>query len=161
MDCEIPNEKRIENIIKNGSPNFTTFPTPVFLVVGSRPGEPPNGRTFYSNPSYYLLDNWAAEEGSDTSRFFRRDFNHFPEMKRLSVLYCKTFDTVIFDFSVLKFLTYSRFIEYFIKLVKPGGVLILDDYYYWKGQQDAVNEFFKGTKYENRIQRFQTQGRRM
>ena len=39
-----------------------------------------------------------------------------------------------------------------------GGVLILDDYYYWKGQQDAVNEFFKGTKYENRIQRFQTQG---
>jgi len=126
MECEIPNEKRIENIIKNGSPNFTTFPSPVFLVVGSRPGEPPNGRTFYSNPSYYLLDNWAAEEGSDTSRFFRRDFNHFPEMKRLSVLYCKTFDTVIFDFSVLKFLTYSRFIEYFIKLVKPDGVLILD-----------------------------------
>lgn len=39
-----------------------------------------------------------------------------------------------------------------------GGVLILDDYYYWKGQQDAVDEFFKGTKYENRIQRFQTQG---
>jgi hypothetical protein len=39
-----------------------------------------------------------------------------------------------------------------------GGVLILDDYYYWKGQQDAVDEFFKGTKYENRIQRFQTEG---
>jgi hypothetical protein len=36
-----------------------------------------------------------------------------------------------------------------------GGVLILDDYYYWKGQKDAVDEFFKGTKYENAIKRFQ------
>jgi len=36
-----------------------------------------------------------------------------------------------------------------------GGVLILDDYYYWKGQKDAVDEFFKGTKYENAVRRFQ------
>jgi hypothetical protein len=36
-----------------------------------------------------------------------------------------------------------------------GGVLILDDYYYWKGQKDAVDEFFKGTKYENVVKRFQ------
>ena len=37
-------------------------------------------------------------------------------------------------------------------------MIVVQPYYYWKGQQDAVNEFFKGTKYENRIQRFQTQG---
>ena len=36
-----------------------------------------------------------------------------------------------------------------------GGVLILDDYYYWKGQKDAVDEFFKGTKYESAIKRFE------
>tara|TARA_R110002126_G_scaffold51874_7_gene141687 strand:- start:2191 stop:2814 length:624 start_codon:yes stop_codon:yes gene_type:complete len=35
-----------------------------------------------------------------------------------------------------------------------GGVLILDDYYYWQGQRDAVDEFFKKTKYEGGIKRF-------
>jgi len=35
-----------------------------------------------------------------------------------------------------------------------GGVIIFDDYYYWRGQQDAVDEFFKGTKYEGQVKRF-------
>jgi len=34
--------------------------------------------------------------------------------------------------------------------VVPGGLIIIDDYYYWAGQQKAVDEFFKnrGIKYD-------------
>jgi hypothetical protein len=39
-------------------------------------------------------------------------------------------------------------LETMFKYLVPGGVLILDDYGYWKGQKDATDEFFKNTKYE-------------
>ena len=49
-------------------------------------------------------------------------------------------------------------LETMFKNLQWGGVLILDDYYYWKGQKDAVDEFFKGTKYEGEIRPFSTNG---
>lgn len=49
-------------------------------------------------------------------------------------------------------------LETMFKNLQWGGVLILDDYYYWKGQKDAVDEFFKGTKYEGEIRPFNTNG---
>lgn len=42
-------------------------------------------------------------------------------------------------------------LETMFENVVCGGVLIFDDYYYWKGQKDAVDEFFKGTKYEGQV----------
>ena len=44
-------------------------------------------------------------------------------------------------------------LETMFKYLVPGGVLILDDYFYWKGQKDATDEFFKGTKYQYLITR--------
>ena len=42
-------------------------------------------------------------------------------------------------------------LETLFENLQCGGVLILDDYYYWQGQKDAVDEFFKGTEYEGQI----------
>lgn len=45
-------------------------------------------------------------------------------------------------------------LETMFKNLVNGGVLILDDYYYWKGQKDAVDEFFEETEYKDKIERF-------
>jgi len=34
-----------------------------------------------------------------------------------------------------------------------GGIIIFDDYFYWRGQKDATDEFFKNTKYKGSITR--------
>jgi O-methyltransferase len=46
-------------------------------------------------------------------------------------------------------------LETMYKNLVYGGVIIFDDYYYWRGQQDAVDEFFKGTKYEGQVKRYE------
>jgi hypothetical protein len=62
--------------------------------------------------------------------------NNIP--KKIAVL---RLDTDWYDSSKIE-------LETMFKYLVPGGVLILDDYGYWKGQKDATDEFFKNTKYE-------------
>ncbi len=37
-------------------------------------------------------------------------------------------------------------LEHLYPLLKPGGILILDDYGYWKGARQAVDEYFAGKR---------------
>jgi len=35
-------------------------------------------------------------------------------------------------------------LEYLYPLLSPGGVLLIDDYGYWSGCKEAVDEYFSG-----------------
>jgi O-methyltransferase len=67
--------------------------------------------------------------------------NYIPE--KIAVL---RLDTDWYDSSKIE-------LETMFQYLVPGGVLILDDYGWWKGQKDATDEFFKGTKYQYLITR--------
>lgn len=114
---------------QKGWPDPNIIPSPAFLVVGSHPSEDRHGRTFYDNPSYYLT-NESNPPGvdlstGDKSRFIPVTFDtvHILALPRV---YPNKFDVVIFDWSVVKFIKDQTTIpEYYMKLVKPGGQMIL------------------------------------
>jgi hypothetical protein len=76
---------------------------PIYLVLGSHPGENPVGRTIYSNPQIFLLDE--ASGSGDTSRFFKIDFTKLEQMNWLCSQLPGAFETVILDASTMKFFT--------------------------------------------------------
>jgi hypothetical protein len=104
-------------------PRFQEIPERAYLVLGSQPGEPRNGRDFYDDPHFYLLDNYDVFGGSK-ERFIKCDLEDFESVNTLQQLYCKLFDEVIFDYSVLKHAENPK-VEFLLRLVKPGGRLIV------------------------------------
>jgi hypothetical protein len=76
---------------------------PVHLVLGSHPGEHPVGRTIYSDPHIFLLDESAGS--GDFSRFFKIDFTDLQQLKWLCSQLPGAFDTIILDTSTMKFFT--------------------------------------------------------
>jgi hypothetical protein len=76
---------------------------PIFLVMGSHPGENPVGRKLYSNPQLFLLDE--ASGSGDTSRFFKIDFTKREQMNWLCSQLPGAFEAVILDASTMKFFT--------------------------------------------------------
>lgn len=95
-----------------------------------------------------MSDLYAMNYSSNRLHFIKGDVretlldeNNIP--KKIAVL---RLDTDWYDSSKLEL---ERMFHYLV----PGGVLILDDYFYWKGQKDATDEFFKGTKYQYLITR--------
>lgn len=76
---------------------------PISLVLGSRPGENPDGRTFYSNPQIFLL-NIAAGKGN-ISRFFQIDFTNLQQMNWLCKELPGAFEKIILETSTMKFFT--------------------------------------------------------
>jgi hypothetical protein len=95
-----------------------------------------------------MSDLYQLDYSSERLHFIKGDVrqtlldqNNIPE--KIAVL---RLDTDWYDSSKLE-------LERMFHCLVPGGVLILDDYFYWKGQKDATDEFFKGTKYEYLITR--------
>lgn len=95
-----------------------------------------------------MSDLYGLDYSSERLHFIKGDVretlldeNNIP--KKIAVL---RLDTDWYDSSKLEL---ERMFHYLV----PGGVLILDDYFYWKGQKDATDEFFKGTKYQYLITR--------
>jgi hypothetical protein len=80
-------------------------PKPVHLVLGSHPGEEPVGRTIYSNPQIFLLDESSGSSPGDTTRFFRIDFTNLQRMNWLCSQLPGAFETIILDTSTMKFFT--------------------------------------------------------
>ncbi len=76
---------------------------PLHLVLGSHPGENPVGRTIYSNPQVFLLDE--AEGSGDIARFFKIDFTKLEQMNWLCEQLPGAFETIILDGSTMKFFT--------------------------------------------------------
>lgn len=50
-------------------------------------------------------------------------------------------------------------LEYLYPLLMPGGVLIIDDYGFWKGARKAVDEYFVGSKQPYFLHRIDDTGR--
>lgn len=109
-------------------------PKPVHLVLGSHPGENPVGRTIYTNPQIFLLDESAGS--GDTSRFFKIDFANLQQMNWLCSQLPGAFETIIFDASTMKFFTphpdqsqdQLKFLEILTciyKLLTPTGIFFL------------------------------------
>jgi len=90
-----------------------------------------------------MSDLYQLDYSSERLHFIKGDVretlldeNNIP--KKIAIL---RLDTDWYDSSKIE-------LETMFKYLVPGGVLILDDYGYWKGQKDATDEFFKNTKYE-------------
>jgi O-methyltransferase len=90
-----------------------------------------------------MSDLYQLDYSSERLHFIKGDVretlldeNNIP--KKIAIL---RLDTDWYDSSKIE-------LEKMFKYLVPGGVLILDDYGYWKGQKDATDEFFKNTKYE-------------
>ncbi len=109
-------------------PDFTNMPTPAFLVVGSSPFEPHKGRDYYDDEHYYMID--TVGEISPDQRHIKADITNTSMMNPISIVFCKKFDVIIFDHSVAKFIiknhTAKLVIQYLIKMLKPGGIIIVD-----------------------------------
>ena len=106
-----------------------SIPSPAYLVVGSCPGEDPKGRTFYTKGNYYLYDKEDISEKRDVdrSRYIEGNFTEFPVNSQLGKVFNETFDTVIFDNSVAKYLNGNAYpLKSLFMMVKPGGNLIID-----------------------------------
>jgi len=99
-----------------------------------------------------MSDLYGLDYSSNRLHFIKGDVrktlldpNNIPE--KIAIL---RLDTDWYDSSKLE-------LERMFHCLVPGGVLILDDYFYWKGQKDATDEFFKGTKYQYLITRVNIQ----
>jgi len=106
-----------------------------YLVVGAAPHEDRRGRTFYENPSVFLLDNRAidfyyhgeAPKVVDFSRYTVADFTDVAAMTLFSSENTNKFDIILFDVAVVKFFEGDlRSLPFFWNTLKPGGQLIMD-----------------------------------
>lgn len=137
---------------KYGWPDPYALPDPAYLIFGSNPSEGRKGRDFYDNPQYYMTD---VVQLAPTDRYITVNLvqtkSPLPEQwsyaksTQFSKIFCESFNTVIFDFSVMKVLDYAvgtvgegKFKEpsdhirpmlaSLINVLKPGGAIIIDGY---------------------------------
>lgn len=125
MPC---NETKRERVLQ-ANPKFrsiTSIPSTAYLVVGSTPGEPRRGRTFYDNPAYFLTD-MDKKDRADRSRFIECNFMEVMESSHIAFAFCERFDTVICDYSVFHHFGSTTHAKTLFSMVKPGGTLILDN----------------------------------
>ena len=107
---------------------------PLWLVLGSSPGEDADGRTFYDRPNIFFLDK-SPGRGPNKNRLFEVDFTRPDEMAPLCEQLPNKFQKMCFDYSVTKFFTptYSiesqRDIYYVLKclyeMLEENGVLYI------------------------------------
>jgi hypothetical protein len=85
-------------------------PGPLWLVIGSHPGEAPRGRTMYNNKQIFFLDkNYGT--GPNANRSFEMDMTDPTEMGILARELPNRFQKICFDESVTKFFTPYSTIE--------------------------------------------------
>ncbi len=82
---------------------------PLWLVIGSHQGEPPRGRTMYTNPQIFFLDKVGGDPG--TNRTFEVDMTNPEQMAILANQLPNRFQKICFDESVTKFFTPYSTIE--------------------------------------------------
>lgn len=109
---------------------------PLWLVLGSSPGEEAYGRTFYNMRNIFFLDKRPGS-GPNQNRLFEVDFTRPDEMAPLCEQLPNKFQKMCFDYSVTKFFTptYSiesqRDIYYVLKclyeMLEENGVLYIAD----------------------------------
>ena len=113
-----------------GSKKDSTI-SPAYLVLGASPSENRNGRTFYDDEHYWLLDVESAGSNVDTSRFFNINFTDAQQMSYLALQLQKEFDAIVFDVSTMKFFNtnsasnINRLIDLKVML-KEGGLLYME-----------------------------------
>lgn len=95
------------------------------LVVGSSPGEEPNDRTFYTDPTTYLLDE-KSNPGTDKRRFIHLDLNDYAKRNAVKNGFKQKFKTIIIDAEVIKFFESNFFdiLRILCFMIKDGGKLI-------------------------------------
>lgn len=136
MSADICNEfdRAKEYGFKSDWPNPASISSDnAILVLGAKPDENFYKRDFFTDERYYLLDNRKIKDDyeGDSSKFILCNFMDITETDSLSKVYCKKFNTIIFDFSVVKFISHYNFIlkpifNDLLKLLKNDGVLIIE-----------------------------------
>jgi len=140
MDCNRESKSDHFNRIQKHKPETlipdpSKIPSPAYLVVGSHPEETKVSnlrRTFYDNESFYLLDNVKLDKFYERYIFFNLNntnpmvSNNQISYNFLTKVFCDSFDFIIFDWSVIKFMDKIENLNNFVKLLKKDGVLIID-----------------------------------
>jgi len=105
-------------------PNPVTIPSPAFLVIGAKPSDRIDRRSFYGNPAYYTYDSKLGEVGP---RHIIASFNDVDINRKLAKFYYQKFDIIIFDFSTDKFRDRKHdSIFFLLNMLKPGGLFITE-----------------------------------
>ena len=131
-------KKLIDTIVRKKNEGQT-----LYLVLGGYVNfvENKRGRTFFNHDNVFIIDKEACDDTCPfKDRYFQLDF-----LNPSSMLFFKKikdcFNTVLFDWSVYKFLTFlpnpmgnvfrnnqiQSIFKIFFLIIKPGGRLIIDD----------------------------------
>jgi hypothetical protein len=105
-------------------PNPVTIPSPAFLVIGAKPSDRIDGRSFYGDPAYYTYDSKLGEVGP---RHIIASFNDVDINRKLANFYYQKFDIIIFDLSTDKYRDGKHHSIFFLlNMLKPGGLFITE-----------------------------------
>ncbi len=109
--------------------SFTNLPSPAHLVIGaSLYDEDKKGRDFYYDSHYYMMD--IVHQSDPNNRYIKGDASNLDPL--IVNVFCNKFDTIIFDWSVIKFIqhknkeTFSKMLDDLTTMLKINGKLIID-----------------------------------
>lgn len=75
---------------------------PLYLIIGTNPKEERNGRTFYDDPHYYMLD--YADIKSESNRYFHIDMTEVDVLAYLASELPGRFQIICFDWATMKYI---------------------------------------------------------
>ena len=131
----------------------SSIPSIAYLVVGGGFNEDTEERPFLKDERFYILDKLPPRESSD--RYIQVDFNDWNgsgtgKFDEIYKQYAETFDVIIFDDSVVKFIdvktqkTIAPVINRLQKMLKANGSLIIDtSFIYTKPISEMTDNILK------------------
>jgi hypothetical protein len=116
-------------------PDRSSIPPIAYLVVGGAYNNEVGERPFFKDEHFYILDKLPPHESNN--RYIQVDFNDWNgsgtgKFDEIYKQYLETFDIIIFDDSVVKFIdiktqkTIAPVINRLQKMLKVNGYLIID-----------------------------------